>query len=59
MIKMSGKTVAEAIALAKQVSASITASLPKPITFAYEKVYQPFLLQQNKKYAGQWRAHAC
>jgi DNA polymerase elongation subunit (family B) len=46
MIKMEGKTVVEAMELAQRVSESVTASLPKPITFAYEKIYQPFLLQQ-------------
>ena len=52
MIKMQGHTVKSAMDLAHAISKSVTASLPPPITFAYEKIYQPFLLQQNKKYAG-------
>lgn len=52
MILMPGRTVSEAMALARAISASITASLPAPMQFAYEKIYCPFLLQQNKKYAG-------
>jgi len=52
MIKMHGLSVSEAIALAQRISRSVTDSLPSPITFGYEKVYQPFLLQQNKKYSA-------
>jgi DNA polymerase elongation subunit (family B) len=52
MIELPGHTVASAMAAAHEISASVTSSLPKPITFAYEKIYYPFLLQQNKKYAG-------
>jgi len=51
-IKMPGKSVAEAMELAHSISRSITDSLPHPVSFAFEKVYHPFLLQQNKKYAG-------
>jgi DNA polymerase elongation subunit (family B) len=35
-----------------QAADKVSARLPGTITLEFEKVYWPFLLQQNKKYAG-------
>jgi len=52
MIAWRDKTVAEAIRASQEVAQRISLGLPPPITLKYEKVYYPFLLQQNKKYSG-------
>jgi DNA polymerase delta subunit 1 len=53
MIKFDKCDVPTAMTLAREAAKKCSSTLfPAPITLAFEKVYSPFLLQQNKKYAG-------
>jgi DNA polymerase delta subunit 1 len=53
MIKFGVKTVGEAIALGVEAAPKVTKALFKPpISLEFEKVYQPYLLMNKKRYAG-------
>jgi DNA polymerase delta subunit 1 len=42
----------EAFAKMKQVTVAVNANFPKPVEIQPEKIYQPFLLVNKKRYAG-------
>jgi DNA polymerase delta subunit 1 len=45
-------SVAEAMAVGRQVAALVTSKLPAPIKLEFEKIYCPYLLLTKKRYAG-------
>lgn len=52
MIRVEGASVAEAMSLGREVAARVSEGLRPPMRLQFEKVYCPFLLQQNNHYAG-------
>ena len=52
MIKLPGKTVAQAFALGKEIAQTINSHNPAPIEILLEKVYCPFLIIAKKHYSG-------
>ena len=53
MIQFHGiETVADACVAGREAAALVTASFPSPVRLEFEKVYQPFLLINKKRYVG-------
>lgn len=52
MIKMEGKSVAQAMVTAKSLAVGISRRFPEPVRLEFEKVYKPYLLLSKKKYVG-------
>ncbi|KAH6921634.1 hypothetical protein HPB50_003652 [Hyalomma asiaticum] len=52
MIHYTGKTVAEAMQMGKELAGLVSSGFPPPITLEFETVYKPYLLVGKKKYAG-------
>lgn len=51
-VYLPGKTKEDAFRIGAEISNSITASNPKPITLKFEKVYFPCILLSKKRYVG-------
>ncbi|KAH6921861.1 hypothetical protein HPB50_005422 [Hyalomma asiaticum] len=52
MIHYTGKTVADAMQMGKELAGLVSSGFPPPITLEFETVYKPYLLVGKKKYAG-------